>query len=95
MAKAIKKVEETQPAAPEATPAAVEAAEPMAHTTGVALSVSLTPDYGTPHDDRLVKVEISYPKDFKGTKYFKDGDIKEVSPETAELFIQKGIATKL
>lgn len=41
----------------------------------------------------LVKVRIKYPDDWKRDKFFKDGDIKEVSPETAATFVEIGIAT--
>lgn len=41
----------------------------------------------------LVKVLIKYPADWKKEKFFKDGDIKEVSPETAATFVEIGIAT--
>jgi hypothetical protein len=41
----------------------------------------------------LVKVLIKYPSDWKKDKFFKDGDIKEVSPETAATFVEIGIAT--
>ena len=41
----------------------------------------------------LVKVLIKYPADWKKDKFFKDGDIKEVSPETAATFVEIGIAT--
>lgn len=41
----------------------------------------------------LVKVLIKYPADWKKDKFFKDGDIKEVSPEAAGTFVEIGIAT--
>lgn len=41
----------------------------------------------------LVKVLIKYPSDWKKDKFFKDGDVKEVSPETADTFVEIGIAT--
>lgn len=40
-----------------------------------------------------VNVKIEYPKNWKRDRHFKDGDIKEVAPETADQFIQMGIAT--
>jgi hypothetical protein len=42
---------------------------------------------------KIVKVLIKYPQDFMGVKYFTDGEVKEVSVETADIFIEKGIAT--
>lgn len=41
----------------------------------------------------LVKVLIKYPADWKKDKFFKDGDIKEVSPEAAATFVEIAIAT--
>lgn len=49
----------------------------------------------TVEDKRLVKVLINYPEDYKGKKFFKDGDIKSTSPESAEAFIKAGFATKV
>jgi hypothetical protein len=41
----------------------------------------------------LVKVLIKYPTDWKKDKFFKNGDVKEVSPEAAATFVEIGIAT--
>lgn len=41
----------------------------------------------------LVKVLVKYPTDWKKDKFFKDGDIAEVSPESAATFVEIGIAT--
>jgi len=51
------------------------------------------PAYNVSSDTSLVKVLIKYPIDWKKDKFFKDGDIKEVSPETAATFMEIGIAT--
>lgn len=40
-----------------------------------------------------VKVKILYPKDYKKTKHFEDGDIVELHELTAETFVKKGIAS--
>lgn len=40
-----------------------------------------------------VMVKIEYPKGWKGAKHFKEGEVKEVAPETAEQFVQLGIAS--
>ena len=40
-----------------------------------------------------VRVKFSYPKDFKGQKFYKDGDIETVSHETALHLVEAGIAT--
>jgi hypothetical protein len=42
-----------------------------------------------------VKVIILYPDKYKKQKYFKNGDVKEVSKEVAEQFIGMGIASLL
>jgi hypothetical protein len=41
----------------------------------------------------LTKIKISYPKDFKGNKFYQDGDEKFVSAESAKQFVELGIAT--
>jgi hypothetical protein len=46
-----------------------------------------------PADPNLVKISILYPKSWKKEKFFKDGDVKEVSKEGAEAFVNMGIAT--
>jgi hypothetical protein len=40
-----------------------------------------------------VYVKIKYPQGWKKDRHFRDGDIKEVSKETAEQFIKAGYAT--
>lgn len=40
-----------------------------------------------------VKVKIEYPKGWKGIKHLPDGAVREVAPETAEQFVQLGIAS--
>ncbi|HXS55732.1 MAG TPA: hypothetical protein VN726_06385 [Hanamia sp.] len=44
-------------------------------------------------DNSLVKVLINYPKTHKGSRFFKEGDVREVAKETAEKFISMGIAS--
>lgn len=39
----------------------------------------------------MVKFKIKYPKDYKGKKYHKDGDIVEVSEESAAIFTERKI----
>lgn len=60
-------------------------------STVVVTSPASTITPGSP----LVKVLIKYPDDWKKDKFFKDGDIKEVSPETAATFVEIGIATMI
>ncbi len=43
--------------------------------------------------DAVIKVLIKYPENYKGNKFFKDGDIKHVIAVTAKIFIKKGIGT--
>ena len=45
-------------------------------------------------DPRLVDVKITYPEDYKGKKFFKDGATVSMSPESADVLIKKGIASK-
>jgi hypothetical protein len=55
------------------------------------VSSSATP---VEEDSRLVKVLIKYPGDYPAKKkHFKDGDIKKVSPESAEAFVKAGFAS--
>lgn len=51
-------------------------------------------EIGNPQEvkNNMVKVHIKYPKDFKGTKFLKDGDEKEMAPETADHLVKVGIA---
>ncbi len=42
---------------------------------------------------KKVKVKIEYPKDWKNPKFMADGDIKEVSEDTAQTFVELGIGT--
>lgn len=58
-------------------------------STVVVTSPAATITPGSP----LVKVLIKYPADWKKDKFFKDGDVKEVSPEAAATFVEIGIAT--
>ena len=58
-------------------------------STVLVVSPAATVTPGSP----LVKVQIKYPADWKKDKFFKDGDVKEVSPETAATFVEIGIAS--
>lgn len=40
-------------------------------------------------DKDMVKVKIEYPSKYKGPKFFKDGDIKEVHSSVADQFVNK------
>ncbi len=43
----------------------------------------------------LPRIEIKYPKNFEGKKFFTDGDIVPVSPELALQLIELGIAKEV
>ena len=55
----------------------------------------LTPYPEVKEDKSLVKVQIGYPENYKGKKFFTDGDIKGVSRQVADQFIELGIATEV
>lgn len=60
-------------------------------TTTVSILSSATDGQHEP--SARVKVKIKYPKDWKRPKHLKDGDVKEVAPETADQFIKMGFAS--
>lgn len=66
-----------------------------AHKTIDVISVSMgvKEDLEPYHD--CIKVKIKYPKTFKGVKYYSDGDIVNISAESAEMFKKAGIGTIL
>jgi hypothetical protein len=45
-----------------------------------------------PVPKNTVTIQVKYPKDFRGQRFFKDGDKREVSQESADQFVKKGIA---
>lgn len=45
------------------------------------------------YEKNTVPVKIKYPADYKHPKHFKDGEIREVSQESADAFVKKGFAT--
>ncbi|MES2004335.1 MAG: hypothetical protein V4450_07425 [Bacteroidota bacterium] len=58
--------------------------------------VSVITGNGKPQEhQKLMKVKIQYPSDWTKDRFFKDGDVKEVAPETAKTFIEIGIATEV
>jgi len=62
------------------------------HTVRVSTSaVSLGKAYSA--NSKLVKVLINYPEGWTKDKFFKNGEIREMAPETANTFIEIGIAT--
>jgi hypothetical protein len=59
----------------------------------VTASVSVTMGGPQPEPTKLTKVKITYPKDYGKKKFFKDGETRSVSTETAKQFLELGIAT--
>lgn len=55
-------------------------------------TVSILPPSQEPDNSNIVKVRIKYPSKYTKPRFFKDGDVKEVAKETAEIFIKQGIA---
>lgn len=68
-------------------------AQPGQNMTQITASLVSPASAGQHAPSARVKVKISYPKGYKKDKHFFDGDIKEVAPETAEQFVDAGIAT--
>jgi hypothetical protein len=66
----------------------------MSVTTAVTSEVIRSSATDPGKDKRLVDIKISYPEGYKGTRHMKEGVVYEVSPETAEVLIKKGIAKK-
>ncbi len=57
------------------------------------VSVELAIEHLAATESELVKVQIAYPADWSKSKFFLDGEIKEVHRNNAEIFIKQGIAT--
>lgn len=49
------------------------------------------PDHVEPEMEGTVKFKVAYPKDFKGKKYWNDGDIVETSQSSASSFEERGL----
>jgi len=58
-------------------------------------TVSVEPPAPDRDDSNIIKVRIKYPSKYSKPKFFKDGDVKEVSKETADIFIRQGFAKLL
>lgn len=67
--------------------------QPGQNMTETTVALVSPPSSGQHAPSPRVKIKISYPKGYKKEKHFFDGDVKEVAPETADQFIQAGIAT--
>jgi hypothetical protein len=91
---------EQQPAQPSADQTNESPAAAVANSIENSLNVGLSGTVeaissGHPEVDAnkgLTKVKVKYPKDFKGQKFFADGDEKFVSKECADQFVEAGIA---
>lgn len=68
-------------------------AQPGHNLTTMTVQLTSPASAGQHDPSPRVKIKIEYPKGWKGSKHFKDGDIKEVAPETANQFIHQGIAS--
>lgn len=66
---------------------------PGQNTTVSTVSLVSPASVGRHSSAGTVAVKIAYPKGWKKDKHFKDGDIKEVAPETADQFIKAGYAS--
>lgn len=67
--------------------------QPGHNMTVMTAGLTSSPNAGQHAPSARVSVKIKYPPNWKKDKHFKDGDIKVVAPETADQFIQAGIAT--
>lgn len=63
-------------------------------TVGATNEAQQQPIYDFSTDSKLIKVTFLYPKDYSSQKFFKDGESAYVSPESADQFVELGIATK-
>ena len=59
----------------------------------VSVSVELALEQLSTIEGEFVKVLINYPEDWNKSKFFIDGETKEVHKANAEIFIKQGIAT--
>lgn len=68
--------------------------ERLGHNLVEATTGIISPATAAAHNpqNNLLKVKIEYPKSWKKEKFYRDGDIKEVSRESANTFIEIGIA---
>ena len=77
--------------APEAGGEPEQTEELLTVSTATATPISVGESEAPAADPRLVKVIISYPKNYEGKKILPEGE-RETSPESAEIFVKKGIA---
>lgn len=70
----------------------MEASSTLVLSSGEVKSISTGNEPGV--DTSLVQILIEYPEGYAGQKHMTNGKVYDVSPETAELLISRGIATK-
>lgn len=62
-----------------------------AESRQISTKAPATPNAAT--GPNVTKVKINYSKDYEGKKFWKNGDIVEVSKEVADQFVELDIAT--
>lgn len=67
--------------------------QPGHNMTVMTAGLTSAPHAGQHAPSARVTVKIKYPGNWKKEKHFRDGDIKEIAPETADQFVQMGFAT--
>lgn len=82
-------VENSDPVVTEISKTNEEVSDPLRNLKTV--SVSFEQKEVIFKNENDVTFEYNYPKDYKGKKWFKDGDKTIISKESAELFIKQGI----
>lgn len=68
-------------------------AVPGQNMTAMTVAVTSSASAGQHKPSPRVRIKIEYPKGWKGVKHFADGSIRDVAPETADQFIQLGMAS--
>lgn len=66
--------------------------QPGHNMTVMAAGLTSASNAGQHAPSPRVKVVIKYPGTWKKEKHFKDGDTREIAPETAAQFVQLGFA---
>ena len=72
-----------------------EEAKTIGENDGLISTVSVEFDIpvNTKAKDVTVNILIKYPENYQGEKFHKDGVLKDVSIDTADIYIKKGIGT--
>lgn len=63
--------------------------QPIGHNLVETSAAVVAPDPIVIPSEGTVKVKIKYPEKYKGPKFFRDGDIKEVHQSVADQFVNK------